>query len=263
VLISAHVCHPSLCNDNLSAVAVAAVLAQLLDGITLHNSYRFVWAPGTIGAITWLALNEQVLPRIEHGLVLSCLGDTGPFTYKRSRRANAPIDRAVEYVLENGGEKFDLLDYAPYGYDERQYCSPGINLPVGCLMRTPNGKYPEYHTSADNLDFISARGLGDSISQLLRIVQVLESNHKYLNLNSKCEPQLGRRGLYRQTGGTDNSRFEAAMLWMLNLSDGDHSVLDIARRSQLEYSELAEAAGILVDHDLLRPLSMDDESSCH
>src|SRR5215813_3594403 len=263
VLISAHVCHPSLCNDNLSAVAVAAVLAQFLDGAALHYSYRFVWAPGTIGAITWLALHEQLLPRIKHGLVLSCLGDSGPFTYKRSRQGNADIDRAVDYVLESTDEKFELLDFTPYGYDERQYCSPGINLPVGCLMRTPNGKYPEYHTSADNLDFISAQGLGDSVSRLLRIVEVLESDRKYLNLNSKCEPQLGRRGLYRQTGGTDNSRFEAALMWMLNLSDGEHSVLDIARRSQLECVELAEAAEILVQHDLLCPLDLNGESSCH
>src|SRR5262249_33754207 len=154
------------------------------EGSDLHYSYRFVWAPGTIGAITWLALHEHLLPRINHGLVLSCLGDSGPVTYKRSRSGHAEIDRVVEHVLENSGQKFELMDFTPHGYDERQYCSPGINLPAGCLMRTPNGKYAEYHTSADNLDFVNAQGLGDSLEQLLRIVEVLESNQKYLNLNS-------------------------------------------------------------------------------
>ena len=151
VLISTHICHPSLCNDNLSGVATAAVLASLLDGIDLRYSYRFIWAPGTIGAITWLATNEHVLPRIKHGLVISCVGDSGGFNYKRSRRGNAEIDRVVEHVLQSNGHDFELMDFTPYGYDERQYCSPGVNLPVGCFMRTPNGKYPQYHTSADDL----------------------------------------------------------------------------------------------------------------
>ena len=123
--------------------------------LSLRYSYRFVWIPGTIGAITWLALNEPLLPRIKHGLVLSCLGDSGRFNYKRSRQGNAEIDRAVEHVLRSAKSEFNLLDFSPLGYDERQYCSPGINLPVGCFMRTPNGKYPQYHTSADNLDLVS------------------------------------------------------------------------------------------------------------
>lgn len=252
VLISTHVCHPSLCNDNLSGVAVAAVLAKLIDELDLRYSYRFIWIPGTIGAITWLALNEPQLSRVKHGLVLSCVGDPGRFTYKRSRRGTAEIDRVVEYVLRSNGRDSELLDFTPYGYDERQYCSPGINLPVGCFMRTPNGKYPQYHTSADDLIFVTEQALADSIFQLLGIVELLERNYKYLNLNSKCEPQLGRRGLYRQTGGTNNSSLEEAMLWMLNLSDGDHSVLDIAERSKVDFRVLAEVAELLEQHDLLR-----------
>lgn len=255
VLISTHICHPSLCNDNLSGVAVAAVLAKLINDVDLRYSYRFIWVPGTIGAITWLALNEGQLSRIKHGLVLSCVGDPGQFTYKRSRRGNAEINRVVEYTLRNSGQDFELLDFTPYGYDERQYCSPGINLPVGCFMRTPNGKYPQYHTSADGLTFVTEQALADSIQQLLGIVEVLERNFKYLNLNSKCEPQLGRRGLYRQTGGANNSSFEEAMLWMLNLSDGDYSMLDIAERSKVDFRVLAEVAEVLLQHDLLRQIA--------
>ena len=251
VLISTHMCHPSLCNDNLSGVATAALLARLMNGIDLRYSYRFVWIPGTIGAITWLALNEPKLTRIKHGLVLSCLGDPGWPTYKRSRRGNAEIDRVVEHSLRTTIRDFEILDFTPYGYDERQYCSPGINLPMGCLMRTPNGKYPQYHTSADDLSFVSASALADSIFQLLRIVEILERNQTYWSRNTKCEPHLGRRGLYRQVGGTDNTRVEEAMLWVLNYSDGRHSLLDIAERSRLEFSQINHAAELLLRSNLL------------
>ena len=252
VLISTHICHPSLCNDNLSGVATAVVLASLLDGVGLRHSYRFVLAPGTIGAIAWLALNEHVLPRIKHGLVLSCVGDPGRFTYKRSRRGNAEIDRVVEGVLRSTGRDFELSDFTPYGYDERQYCSPGIDLPVGCFMRTPNGKYPQYHTSADDLTLVTGPALADSLFHLLRIVETLEGNDKYLNLNSKCEPQLGRRGLYRQVGGMNNTGLEEALLWVLNLSDGQHSLLDIAEHSRLEFTKINEAARLLAKNGLLQ-----------
>jgi aminopeptidase-like protein len=255
VLISAHSCHPSLCNDNLSGMVVAANLAGQLAGLSLRYSYRFLWVPGTIGAITWLALNEPVLPKIKHGLVLTCVGDPGRFTYKRSRQGDAEIDRVVAHVLRSSGRQFDLTNFSPYGYDERQYCSPGINLPVGCFMRTPNGKYPQYHTSADDLTFVTAPALAESLNMLLRCVYVLEKNYRYRNLNPKCEPQLGRRGLYRQTGGTDNSAFEEAMLWALNLSDEGNSILDIAERSKLRFGDLDDAAGALEKAGLLEKLN--------
>jgi aminopeptidase-like protein len=234
-------------------MAVAARLAALLHGLSLRYSYRFLWIPGTIGSITWLALNEAILPRIKHGLVLSCVGDPGKFTYKRSRRGNAEIDRAVEQVLTHSGHEFQRLDFAPHGYDERQYCSPGINLPVGCFMRTPNGSYPEYHTSADDLSLISPFALGETLAQLLRVIQVLEQNRRYTNLNSKCEPQLGRRGLYRQIGGMqDRTGVEDAMFWVLNFSDGDHDLLDIAVRSGIEFQGISKAAELLREVGLLK-----------
>jgi aminopeptidase-like protein len=252
VLISCHACHPSLCNDNLSGIAVAARLASLLKAVSLRHSYRFLWIPGTIGSITWLAMNEAILPRIRHGLVLSCVGDSGPFTYKRSRRGDAGVDRAVEHVLLHGGREFQAFDFTPYGYDERQYCSPGINLPIGCFMRTPNGRYPQYHTSADDLSLVTPSSLGESLLQLLRVIQVVEENGRYLNLNPKCEPQLGRRGLYRQMGGTkDAAATEMAMLWVLNLSDRQHDLLDIAVRSGIPFAEVSRAADALKEAGLL------------
>src|SRR5271165_2167330 len=246
VLISCHACHPSLCNDNLSGMTIAARLARLLEGVSLRYSYRFLWIPGTIGSITWLARNEPILPRIRHGLVLSCVGDGGPFTYKRSRRGDADVDRAVEHVLRHSGREFQVMDFSPYGYDERQYCSPGINLPVGCFMRTPNGRYPEYHTAADDLTLVTPSALAESLLQLLRVVQVFEVNGHCLNLNPKCEPQLGRRGLYRQMGGIkDAAAREMAMLWVLNLSDGQHDLLDIAVRSGIPFDRISQAAEAL------------------
>jgi aminopeptidase-like protein len=253
VLISCHACHPSLCNDNLSGVALATFLAQHLGVISRRYSYRFLFIPGTIGSITWLSLNEAHVSKIKHGLVVVCVGDPGKSTYKKSRRGDAEIDRAVTHVLKHSDQDYELVDFFPYGYDERQYCSPGINLPVGSLTRTPHARYPEYHTSADNLDFVQAEYLGDSFSKYLAVLNVLENNKKYLNKNPKCEPQLGKRGLYGAIGGrSDEKTSQLAMLWVLNLSDGHYTLLDIADRSGLEFDLIRSTVDILVKHDLLQ-----------
>jgi len=254
VLISCHACHPSLCNDNLSGLAVATFLAQALAGMKRRYSYRFLFIPGTIGSITWLSRNEPVVPRIRQGLVLACVGDRGTFSYKKSRRGNAEIDRAVLHVLATSGSPYNVRDFSPYGYDERQYCSPGFNLPVGCLNRTQHGKFPEYHTSADDLSFVAPDALAGTLRFCLDAFRVLESNETFLNLNPKCEPQLGRRGLYRSMGGhADAETLELAMLWVLNLSDGQHSLLDIAERSALKFDTILQASKLLLQHQLLVP----------
>jgi len=253
VLISCHSCHPSLCNDNLSGVTVAAFLARHLgQQQDLRYSYRFLFIPGTIGSITWLSRNEERAQAIKHGLVLTCIGDRGNFTYKRSRRGNTEIDRAVEHILKHTGHDHSVADFSPYGYDERQYCSPGFNLPVGCLMRSQHGTFPEYHTSADNLDFVTPASLADSFAKILGVFQVLENNRTYMNLNPKCEPQLGTRGLYSVMGGTHIKQLEMAMLWVLNLSDGAFSLLDIAERSGVAFDTIHQAATLLRQNKLLR-----------
>lgn len=251
VLISVHACHPSLANDNLSGLTVAAALAEFLVGRKLNYSYRFLFIPGTIGAITWLARNREQAKRVRHGLVLTCLGDAGGFHYKKSRRGDAAIDRAAAHVLGHSGESAELLEFSPYGYDERQYCSPGFNLPVGCLMRSVWGSFAEYHTSADNLEFIHPAQLAGSLRACVAIVDVLENNRVYRNLNPHCEPQLGRRGLFRSTGGGSIDEEINARLWVLNFSDGEHSLLDIAERSGLPFAAIQDAAEVLCEHDLL------------
>lgn len=252
VLFSCHSCHPSLCNDNLSGMVLATFLARYLSSLSFRYSYRFLFIPGTIGSITWLALNEDLTSKIKHGLVIACVGDPGHMTYKRSRKGNAKIDRAVAHVLKHSGQEYEIIDFSPYGYDERQYCSPGFDLPVGSLTRTPHGRYPEYHTSADNFELVRPEFLADSLEKYLAVVGIIEGNGRYLNTNSKCEPQLGKRGLYGTFGGRkDASEYEMAMLWVLNLSDGDHSLLDIAERSGLQFESVRVTASLLERHGLL------------
>jgi aminopeptidase-like protein len=257
VLISCHACHPSLANDNLSGLSVATYLAQFLSGQDLRYSYRFLFVPGTIGAITWLARNRVAAERIRHGLVLTCIGDTGRFHYKKSRRGKAEIDRATMHVLTHHSESPEFLEFSPYGYDERQYCSPGFNLPVGCLMRSVWGSFPEYHTSADNLELIHPVQLAESLRICAAIFDVLENNRHYRNLNPYCEPQLGKRNLYRSTGGEAIGAELNARLWALNLSDGEHSLLDIAERAHIPFSTISDAADLLCRSGLLSPVSGD------
>lgn len=263
ILISCHVCHPSLCNDNLSGIAIASFLAKALTGRKLRYSYRFLFIPGQIGSITWLALNEATVSRIKHGLVLVGLGDAGHSTYKKSRRGNAEIDRAAIQVLKDSGEPFDVEEFVPYGYDERQYCSPGFDLPVGCLMRTPHGKFREYHTSADNLDFVKPFALADSLTKSLKMLALLEANRTYVSLNQKCEPRLGPRGLYRTVGGHPGGGVikELPALWVLNMSDGRHSLLDISERSGLPFDLISRAAEALVECHLLEEVTARTDAS--
>jgi len=253
VLISCHICHPSLCNDNLSGISLAAYLAKYLSVLSLRYSYRFLFIPGTIGAITWLSLNENRVFRIKHGLVVAGVGDSGRITYKKSRRGDAEIDRAVIQALKESDEDHEILDFFPYGYDERQYCSPGFNLPVGCLMRTPYNRYSEYHTSADNLDFVKPEFLEDSLLKYLEVLNIIENNRRYLNQYPKCEPQLGKRKLYDGMEGKKKQVVDPlAMLWVLNMSDADHSLLDIAMLGQLKFGDVQLAAHALLEKNLLK-----------
>ncbi|MFJ6406762.1 DUF4910 domain-containing protein [Streptomyces hydrogenans] len=246
VIVSCHVCHPSLANDNLAGVAVAVHLARELAERRPHYTYRFVFAPGTIGAITWLARNAERIDRVKHGLVLACAGDRGRLTYKRSRRGDAEIDRVMRHVLETSGRPHHIKEFTPYGYDERQYCSPGFDLGVGSLSRTPYAGYPEYHTSADNPDFVSPEAMEDTLAVCREAFSVLDRDRRYVNLSPYGEPQLGRRGLYDSLGGrSDAKQAQMAMLWVLSLSDGEHGLLDVAERAGLPFDTVADAADAL------------------
>jgi aminopeptidase-like protein len=253
VLIFTHVCHPSLANDNTSGIAVATALAQWIASERRRYTYHFVFAPATIGSLCWLMRNESHLSRIRHGLVLALLGDSAPLTYKLTRRESTEIDAAASYVLPSLDARSRIVPFSPCGYDERQMCSPGFNLPIGRLTRSANGGYSEYHTSADDLTLIRPENLQQSYEACLRIVTVLEGNGQYINLSPKGEPLLGKRGLYGLMGGRVPAEREHALLWVLNQSDGSHSLLDIARRSGIDFGMLREAAAALEDVGLLKP----------
>ncbi|GAA2066366.1 DUF4910 domain-containing protein [Streptomyces albiaxialis] len=253
VLVSCHVCHPSLANDNLAGIAVATFLARELAGREPYYTYRFLYAPGTIGAITWLARNAERTGSVAHGLVLACAGDRGQLTYKRSRRGDAGIDRAMRHVLTASGRPHRITEFTPYGYDERQFCSPGFDLGVGSLSRTPYAGYPEYHTSADDLDFVTPEAMEDTLAVCREAFGVLERDRRYVNLSPYGEPQLGRRGLYDSLGGrSDAKQAQMAMLWVLSLSDGEHGLLDVAERSGLPFEAVAAAADALHGAGLIK-----------
>lgn len=256
VLISTHICHPSIANDNLSGIVIATQLAKLLQQQTNQYTYRILFVPGTIGAIAWLANNEQKLSAIKYGLVLSCLGDSGGPRYKKSRHATSKIDEIAQYILEQNFKQPVIEEFYPYGYDERQYCSPGIDLPVGLIARSKYGEYPEYHTSADNLDFVSSKELAVSYEMIKSIIAMVENNRTYVNLFPKGEPQLGKRGLYEAIGGGNESqKRQLAMLWILNQADGSHDLLNIALKSGVSFDLLVEMSvpllksGLIVEAD--------------
>lgn len=252
ILLSTHVCHPSLCDDNLSAIAVSVFLArELMSRPRRRHTFRFLYAPGTIGALAWLERNRERASRIRHGLTLVCLGDSHPFTYKRTLGGGAEVDRAVAHVLRHSGLPHQVIDFFPYGYDERQYNSPGFRLPVGSLMRGRHGQFPQYHTSADDPGFVQADRLAESLDVCRRVADLLEGNRTYRNLAPFGEPQLGRRGLYRAMGGTEIPGLELALLWVLTLSDGRNSLLDVAERSGTPFATLRRAADMLLESGLL------------
>ncbi len=256
ILVVAHCCHPSLANDNLSGMTVAVFAALHLAKAPRRFGYRFLFAPSVVGPLAWLRRNEDRLKSIKHGLVLAGVGDAGSATYKRSRRGEAPIDRAMRHVLGQTADGSRCEPFSPYGYDERQFCSPGFNLPVGCLMRTPFGTYPEYHTSGDNLDFIKAESLADTLNKCLSAFEVLEGDGIYRSLTPKGEPQLGKRGLYRGLAGKNKlgSR-DFALLWVMNYADGEHSLLDIAELAGVPFTSVRAAADALLEAGLLEKAS--------
>ncbi len=257
IVFFTHTCHPSLCNDNLSGIAVNTLLAKTLKKYSLKYTYRFIFAPATIGSITWLNKNLETLTKIKAGLIISVIGDRGDLHYKLSRNGNSYIDYVMQCVLQSSGKNHSILDFIPYGYDERQFCSPGFNLPMGRLTRTPNGCYPEYHTSADNLDFVCCKSMGDSLHTLFETIEVIENDVTFQNTCPFGEPNLGKRDLYPSKGGYQSVSDQVlTMLWILNLSDSSNSLIDIAQRSKINIRLIIDAAKKLHESELLIPVTL-------
>ncbi len=261
ILISSYVCHPSMANDSLSGVMVTTFLAkQLLKEERLNYSYRFLFVPETIGAITWLSKNHATTKNIKYGLVATTVGDRGPFTYKKSRAGNTRIDIAAEKALKDSKKPYSIIDFFPWGSDERQYNSPGFNLSVGSLMRSMYGTYREYHTSGDDLTFVKGKYIEESIDLYQDIVFILEHDTLFQSENPFGEPQLGKRGLYGKGGKNDPDaeEKERALLWLMAYADGKHSLLDIASISGIHFRLVYEAAQSLFEHTLLKRVHSSD-----
>jgi glutamate-1-semialdehyde 2,1-aminomutase len=262
ILFTSHVCHPSLANDNLSSVAIAVELARWLAKQPRRFTYRFLFAPGTIGALTWLSQNPLAVHRNRGGLVLALLGDSNPVTYKRSRAGRAWIDDVVEYSLEHSGHAFRVLDYQPFGYDERQFNSPGIGMAMGRLSRAVEGGYDEYHTSDDSPEIVLPDQLAASLESLKRICEHLEADYRLRSRVSKGEPQLGKRGLYPVPGASENHELQNALQWSLGLADGQTSLLGVAHQSGIDIGTVEQAGEILHKHRLVqRELSVSTKKS--
>ncbi len=254
ILISTYICHPSMANNELSGPLVSSFLYKKIKSERRKNhTLRFLFIPETIGAIWYLSENGMRLKeKLKAGYVLTCIGDNGSFSYKRSRSGKTVADRCAEYVLNNSNKKFNVEDFFPTGSDERQYCSPGFNLPVGSLMRTRYGKYEEYHTSADNKSFISFEAMEESVNTCAEIINVIDKNAHYKNLMPYCEPQLGKRGLYPTMGSMkDTSQYVNAMMWVLNQSDGSKDLVEISNLSGLKFSDIVNASESLTEAGLI------------
>jgi len=254
ILFSTYICHPSLASNELSGPLVSAfIYRKLLEQKELKYTYRFIFVPETIGSIYSLSIKgEHWKNHLKAGFVITCIGDDGKFTYKRSRIGNSLPDKAVETILNQTESEFNLVDFFPSGSDERQYCSPGFNLPVGSLMRTMYGKYPEYHTSADNKDYISFEAMEKSVQKYLEVIELIEKNERYINKLPYCEPQLGKRGLYPTLGsqkGTED--FVKAMMWILNLSDGENDLITISEKSKIPVKDLIPVVDKLIENGIL------------
>lgn len=254
ILISTYICHPSMANNELSGPLVAAFIYDALkDRKNLKYTYRFVFVPETIGAIYMLSKHGEYWKKNLHaGFVLTCIGNPANFTYKKSRQGNSISDRAALTILEQTEEDFNLVEFFPNGSDERQYCSPGFNLPMGSLMRTMYAVYPEYHTSADNKNFISFEAMEGSVNKYLEIIELIERNEKYINTMPYGEPQLGKRGLYPTFTQTGNDDYVRAMMWILNLADGEHDLISISEKSKYPIKQLLPILDKLIANGIVK-----------
>jgi aminopeptidase-like protein len=253
ILISCYICHPSMANDSLSGVVLAAQLFSEVQRRERRFGYRFVFAPETIGVIAYLSrFGEHLKRHLRAGLVLTCVGDSGPFNYKQSRGGGTALDRIVANLLKFSGLPHRVRPFWPMGSDERQYCSPGFDLPVGSLMRSVYGEFPEYHTSDDNLDFVTADALEESLAMYLHVIEALEANRIYRRKDPECEPCLGRRGLYPNLSERTARSLELQRrMWILNLADGQHTLIDMAERMGCCILDLVPSMRVLREAELI------------
>lgn len=257
ILLSTYVCHPSMAINELSGPLVQTMIYRALkDRKDLKYTYRFLYLPETIGALYYLSRHgDQLKARVDAGYVVNCVGHGEAFTYKKSKRGDTLADKAALHVLKQSGKPYRVVEWNPFGSDERQYCSEGFRLPVGSLMRTMYGEYPEYHTSLDDRSLISWQALRETVDMYLAVIETLEANDTYVSTHIHGEPKLDKRGLYPYTSGTRTPEEKLRILQTTHLiafSDGRRDLMDIAETLGLTGRDMREAAQLLVRHGLLR-----------
>ncbi len=259
VFLSTYVCHPSMANNELSGPTVTTYLVKWIQSQSREYTYRIIFIPETIGSICYLSENLATMKKnIIAGYNISCVGDDNAYSYLPSRDGQTIADEAALYVLSKAHPNFVQYSYLDRGSDERQYCSPGVDLPVASVMRTKYGAYKEYHTSLDDLNYVSAEGLFGAYNILIQCIECIENveNSKTYKATTLCEPQLGRRNLRSTLGAKTNNMPENVMLMshILAYADGKHSVLSMVNKFNVPISELLESIGILTKEGLIEVL---------
>jgi aminopeptidase-like protein len=238
IFFSSYICHPQMVNNELSGPAVLTGIANQLRGRDNYYSYRFVLIPETIGSITYLSKNLiHLKERVIGGFNLTCLGDERSWGFIPSRYGNNISDRIAKYLLKKKVDNFVEYSWLDRGSDERQYCSPGVDLPLSSVTRSKYGEYPEYHTSLDNFDLVTDKGLNESLDFYLECVEVFEKNRYYPKLNVLCEPQLGKRGLYPTISTKESGKIVRNMMNFISYCDGNNSILDISEICNIPFNE--------------------------
>lgn len=252
ILITTYLCHPSMANDELSGPCVQTELVKYLKSLPKRRyTYRFVWNPETIGSIAYLSKNlETMQQHVKAGFVLSCVGDNRAYSMISSKYADTLADRVLENVLKFHDPAYRRFSFLERGSDERQYGSAGVDLPVCGFCRSKYQQFPEYHSSADNMDLISPEGLQGAYEVMVKVINALENNYHYQML-CKCEPQLGKRGLYPTISKKGSNYSVRTMQHLIAYADGRNDLIGISNILNTPVEELIPLKDKLMEHQLL------------
>jgi aminopeptidase-like protein len=255
IFLSTYICHPSMANNELSGPVVTTALSQWLKTLTDRKyTYRIVFIPETIGSIVYLSQNIKYLKeKVIAGFNITCVGDDLCFSYLPSRNGNTLSDLVALHVLKHTDPDFIRYTWLDRGSDERQYCAPGVDLPIASIMRSKYGEYPEYHTSLDNLELVTPTGLQGGYDALRKAIEIIEKND-HLKSTVLGEPQLGKRGIYPTLSTKDSGKQVRSMMNMLSYCDGNKSLLEIAELIDEPFWGLTTIADQLIENDLLQKL---------
>lgn len=256
ILFTTYICHPSMANNETSGIALNTFLAKYIKSLKNRRfTYRFVFVPETIGSICYIDKNLNNLKKnLQAGFVVTCVGDNLSYSYIASRNANTLADKVALNVLKYSVKEFKEYSFTIQGSDERQYCSPKVDLPVCSVTRSRYGTYKEYHTSLDNMDFVSSEGFNGAYEVYVKIINILENNY-YYELTTFCEPQLGKRGLYPNISTLETARETNVMMNLLSYADGKNDLIDIANIIGVSADKLIDIAKKLEKYNILTQIA--------